>query len=155
MEKQPIKRHTAIQPLSREHHHGLLLCWKIRQGLQKNIEPSRIKTYVDWFWDTNLASHFQKEECYLFPILGTEHPLIKQALEEHKTIKTLIENQENIGTDSLFILEKILNDHIRFEERILFNEIQNSCSIQQLENIEMQLKDEKFEDNLRDPFWEK
>ena len=34
----PIKRHKAIQPLSREHHQGLLLCWKIGKGFEKGIE---------------------------------------------------------------------------------------------------------------------
>jgi len=39
----PIKRNEALKPLSRDHHHGLLLCWKIRQGIKLNIEPERIK----------------------------------------------------------------------------------------------------------------
>jgi len=30
---QPIKRHVALQPVSREHHYGLLLSWKIRDSL--------------------------------------------------------------------------------------------------------------------------
>ena len=47
----PIKRNKSIQSISREHHHGLLLCWKIRQGMKKNIEPQRIKVYVDWFYN--------------------------------------------------------------------------------------------------------
>ncbi|WP_241739476.1 hypothetical protein [Aestuariibaculum marinum] len=31
----PLKRHKALQPLSREHHYGLLLTWKIRTGFKK------------------------------------------------------------------------------------------------------------------------
>src|SRR5690606_3210653 len=58
----PIKRHKALQGVSREHHHGLLLCWKIRTGLAKNISPDRIKTYVDWFFDVYLRPHFELEE---------------------------------------------------------------------------------------------
>ena len=42
MKSKPIKRHKALQPLSRDHHHGLLLSWKIRAGFSKNIEPNRI-----------------------------------------------------------------------------------------------------------------
>ena len=41
----PIKRSEFLKPISREHHHGLLLCWKIRAGLKKGIEPERIKLY--------------------------------------------------------------------------------------------------------------
>ena len=33
----PIKRSEYLKPLSRDHHQGLLLCWKIRTGLKKGI----------------------------------------------------------------------------------------------------------------------
>ena len=47
MHPKPQKRHKALQPLSREHHHGLLLSWKIRTGFSKDIaqnvlEPTQI-----------------------------------------------------------------------------------------------------------------
>ncbi|CDF79955.1 hypothetical protein BN863_22430 [Formosa agariphila KMM 3901] len=34
-DKKPLKRHKSLQPLSRDHHHGLLLAWKIRADLRK------------------------------------------------------------------------------------------------------------------------
>ena len=71
---QPLKRHTSIVPLSKDHHHALLLCWKITQGLKKNIDVTRIKTYVDWFWENHVLLHFKIEEKYLFPVLGNNHP---------------------------------------------------------------------------------
>jgi hypothetical protein len=46
----PLKRHAALQPLSREHHHGLLLGWKIRTGLSNGAPLERIKAYADWFF---------------------------------------------------------------------------------------------------------
>ena len=61
MHPKPQKRHKALQPLSREHHHGLLLSWKIRSGFSKNIEPKRIRTYADWFFKTHLIPHFEME----------------------------------------------------------------------------------------------
>src|SRR5690606_10923423 len=30
--EKPIKRNKDLQPFSRDHHHSLLLCWKIRTG---------------------------------------------------------------------------------------------------------------------------
>ena len=62
MKVKPIKRHKAIQPLSREHHQGLLLSWKIRTGLSKGVSTDRIKTYADWFYKTYLIPHFEEEE---------------------------------------------------------------------------------------------
>jgi len=34
----PIKRHNSLQPLSRDHHDGLLLKWKINKGISKGVE---------------------------------------------------------------------------------------------------------------------
>ncbi len=70
---QPIKRHPSLQSLSREHHYGLLLSWKIREGFKREVPPERIKKYTNWFWENHLAPHFQFEESYIFPILGNQH----------------------------------------------------------------------------------
>ena len=50
----PIKRTEVLKPLSHEHHHGLLLCWKIKTGIKKNIDAARIKKYADWFYRSHL-----------------------------------------------------------------------------------------------------
>lgn len=94
--KEPIKRIEQLKALSREHHQGLLLCWKIREGIKQNIETVRIKKYVDWFWINHLQRHFEAEENLLFPILGSQNELIQQALTEHRRLKRLFENKKDI-----------------------------------------------------------
>lgn len=32
-----MKRNENLVPLSRDHHFGLLCCWKIRQGIKKEV----------------------------------------------------------------------------------------------------------------------
>jgi len=150
---EPIKRSEFLKPLSREHHHGLLFCWKIRAGIKKNVEVSRIKKYSDWFYQNYLIPHFEVEEKYVFPILGNENELIKKAVSEHRRIKQLFESTTEIQKNSSLIEEE-LEAHIRFEERILFGEIQKIATAEQLHSIQMNHSDEKFVDNLSDPFWE-
>lgn len=41
--QQPLKRIEQLQYLSHEHHYGLQVCWKIRQGLSKDVSFERIK----------------------------------------------------------------------------------------------------------------
>lgn len=149
----PIKRIAVLKPLSRDHHHGLLLCWKIRTGLNKDIQPQRIKVYAEWFWRNHLKPHFDIEENYVFSILGNENKLIKQALTEHHRIKYLFEFSDEI-IKNLNLIEEELDAHIRFEERLLFNEIQEIATMEQLQQIERHHSDTKFIDNLSDPFWE-
>lgn len=153
MNNKPLKRNIALQPLSREHHFGLQLCWKIRTGLKKEIEISRIRNYVLWFYDNHLLPHFNIEETLLYPILGNDNELIKQALSEHNEIKILILSETNCE-ENLRLLEQALEKHIRFEERILFNEIQSIATLEQLNKIHKSHNTEKFIDNTFDAFWE-
>lgn len=152
--KKPIKRHDALKPLSREHHHGLLLCWKIRQGVRKEVEVSRIKAYTEWFKIHYLDPHFEAEEQYIFPVLGNDNKLVKRALKEHRRLKRLFSQNTDIEI-ALNNIEEELDSHIRFEERILFNEIQEVASAKQLADIEKHHNGIQFsDDHWQDHFWE-
>ncbi|HQY20029.1 MAG TPA: hemerythrin domain-containing protein [Ignavibacteria bacterium] len=148
----PIKRVEELKPFSRDHHHTLLLCWKIKAGFKKNIPVNRIKAYSDWFFKNHIIGHFEMEEEYLFPVLGRDHKLIQQAFEEHKKLTELFTDKTNIE-ESLNLIPELLESHIRFEERTLFNEIQKAASADQLEKFQHIHSDEKFTDNLSDEFW--
>lgn len=115
MQPKPQKRHKALQPLSREHHHGLLLSWKIRTGFKKKIEPNRIRIYADWFYINHLIPHFEMEEEHIFTLLDSDHELIKKALADHRRIKRLF-SEENEDAKTLSKIEEELEQHIRFEE---------------------------------------
>ncbi|MGW1453586.1 hemerythrin domain-containing protein [Salegentibacter agarivorans] len=152
--KKPIKRHEALKPLSREHHHGLLLCWKIRQGVKKEVEVARIKAYTEWFKIHYLDPHFEAEEKHIFPVLGNEHELVKRALKEHRRLKRLFSQDTEVEI-ALNNIEEELDSHIRFEERVLFNEIQEVASAEQLADIEKHHNGIQFsDDDWQDHFWE-
>jgi hypothetical protein len=148
-----LKRYNALQQYSREHHHALLLCWKIKVGFSKGVSAKRIKIYSDWFYKNHLIKHFEMEEKYIYPILGIENKLIRKAVEEHKLLSNLFADTLQIENSQKQIQTE-LEKHIRFEERTLFNEIQNSATQEQLEKIKQIHYDEKFVDNLQDVFWE-
>lgn len=149
----PIKRHPSLQQLSREHHFGLLFCWKIRQGMRFGVELDRIQRYATWFWENNQVKHFDLEEGKLFPILGMDHPKVVRALDEHKRIEAYIknglQNEEDVNA-----LDKLLVDHIRFEERDLFNEIQQIATDDELKLLE-EHDHQELVGNWDDEFWVK
>ena len=148
----PIKRNESLKAISREHHHGLLLCWKIRTGIKKQIEPERIKKYSDWFYTSQLLPHFELEEEHIFTLLGNENELVKKALSEHRRLKRLFESETEV-MKNMTLIEEELESHIRFEERVLFNEIQLIATEEQLQEIKTIHTEEKFLDNLTDAFW--
>ncbi len=152
MEPKPLKRHKALQPLSREHHHGLLLSWKIRSGFSKNVSVERMKTYADWFFENHLIPHFELEEAEIFSILDSQNELVKKALADHRRLKRLFSEDSSLDK-SLSKIEEELEQHIRFEERILFPEIQKVATEEQLQHIAKIHQPESFEDNITDEFW--
>jgi len=154
----PIKRHQAIVSFSKDHHFGLLLVWKIRQGLEKAANAERISKYVVYFFKEDLEKHFKDEEQLLFCRLPVHDPFRKRAEEEHNCIYKLVNaiDENKNDTDLLNQLANELEKHIRFEERELFNHLQKNISSKDLEIIEKRFPnngksvDEKWED----VFWE-
>ena len=148
----PLKRVLELQPLSHDHHHGLQLCWKIRTGFSKQVEVERIKNYADWFFTNHLVPHFELEEKYIFTILDQKNEFVKQALTDHRRLKRLFSETTNLEK-SLGLIEEELEKHIRFEERILFPEVQKEATPEQLAEIAKIHDHELFVENNDDPFW--
>lgn len=147
----PIKRHQSLQQLSREHHFGLLFCWKLRQGIQLGVELDRMRRFAAWFWETNQVKHFEVEEKKLFPILGMDHPKVVRAMNEHRQIAGYFnkgfQNEKDIDE-----LDTILTSHIRFEERDLFNEIQQIATPEALRALD-EHDQHQIADDWPDEFW--
>jgi iron-sulfur cluster repair protein YtfE (RIC family) len=156
-EQTPIKRHPAIVSFSKDHHFGLLLVWKIRQGLNKAVNPERISNYVLFFFKEDLENHFKEEEQLLFNKLAIDDTLRKRAETDHRSIYKLIVAIEKNKADATLLnqLADELEKHIRFEERELFNHLQNNIKADDLEVIARRFSnsgkivDEKWEDS----FW--
>lgn len=149
----PIKRHKAIQQFSRDHHFGLLIAWKIRQGFRKEIELERIKEYTDWAFETQVKPHFELEEKYMFPILPEDDKLRKRAISEHRKLERLFNDDKDVNR-SLSLIEELLDLHIRFEERTLFNHIQKIATPEQFELMEEKHNEPIKEGYWKDRFWQ-
>lgn len=151
----PIKRHETLKPLSRDHHHGLLLCWKLRTGLQKNVDPARMMAYCQRFHAEHLVPHFGLEEEAIFPILGNEHELVKRALAEHRRLTRLFTGSDD-PMSLVSQIEEELEAHIRFEERVLFGAIEAVASEEELDRIEeihQSLDRKALSEQEEDTFW--
>ena len=112
-----------------------------------------INTPVDW-------SKLSKDQEDFFPdtkktIVEAKsklNELVKKAISEHRRLGRLFNDAEN-PSKSLSLIEEELEQHIRFEERVLFHEIQKTASEEQLITLINIHKDEKFNENIKDPFW--
>ncbi len=158
MNKKPIKRNENILKLSKEHHFSLLFCWKIRQGLKNETTTDRIIQYVQYFSAHFLMPHFREEEEFLFALLVDAK--VEKATEHHKVINSLIaelsNNNEINSRELLQKLAELVDDHIRYEERVLFPYMEKKLSNKQLETVGKQLMDENTlsdKEEYQDEFW--
>src|SRR4051794_30994474 len=83
----PIKRSPQIAALSRDHHHTLLLSWKIRRGIKRSVDAGRIAAYSLHFYDTHIKEHLLEEETLLFSKLPENDELRERAIREHHALR--------------------------------------------------------------------
>jgi len=150
-----FERNNVIHLLSNDHHYGLAFCSHIGAGLRANIDVKRIKNYIDWFFNGYLSAHFEMEEKCIFPVLTRQHDLVKKALADHRKLTRLFTVPTQLER-TLGLIEEKLENHIRFEERILFKEIKAIVSATVSEEIVVlhsQKPDTSFFKSWQDAFW--
>lgn len=144
-----MKRHKALQSLSHDHHHGLLLAQLIKtgspeyKGLPNTLNGK--KDYALKSFEKDLVPHFRKEEDILFPVVKNKskniNHLVEKLIAQHKQIYLLvgkIKASDSFQND-LDELGKLLELHIRKEERELFQEIQKFLNEDELNKLENDL----------------
>lgn len=137
----PLKRHPALQPLSRDHYVGLQQAQRLMKAAQADAAARR--TTADEFlraWGEEISSHFDDEER-LLPDLIAVPADCQRMLDEHVRIRALTATVEALLSQSppgelLAELGQQLNDHIRWEERQLFPAIEAAAGAEQLTHLE-------------------
>jgi hemerythrin-like domain-containing protein len=129
-----VKRHPALAALSREHHHELSLARKLQRaaGAPADERLRVASEYVEQFFGPT-ADHFRREEELVFPLYARHAgrtPLVERILREHMELHGLARRLRaqvtagEVEPETLAALGALLYDHVRLEERELFEEIQ-------------------------------
>jgi iron-sulfur cluster repair protein YtfE (RIC family) len=139
-----MKRHEAIIPLSQDHHQALRLAVAIRKKApkirlaQKSVEEKLAE--AEDVYKTELIPHFEHEEEILFPVCkGRDEELdklIDKVLDEHVKIKQAAETlREGDPVENLDKFGEMLNNHVRLEEREVFQKIQEVVPKEELDKL--------------------
>lgn len=146
----PIKRNKVLQPLSRDHHQGLILAQILKKGAPeyKGL-PTTIKgkkEYTISFYNSELIKHFKKEEEILFPFASGKNKeldeQINDIINDHQEISVIVEQVKNLKSveETLDKLGRLLEEHIRKEERKFFPAIEKILTEGELSELETKLK---------------
>ena len=150
----PIKRSKELVPLSKDHHEGLLFGWKIKEGLKNGTPLTEIAAFIQWFWQADLEEHFRKEEQVLVPLLPKDDPLVQRMLEEHQSLEALVHLCAMVQDEDIFLqLADGLHQHIRFEERVLFQWVEKVVAPDQLEAASPLLLQKSPHQEWKNAFW--
>jgi hypothetical protein len=141
-----MKRDPALIGLSHDHHHALSRARKLRRAAGADSAEALVEARAFLaFFEGETARHFEQEEQFIFPLLGPAHPDVQRALDDHRTIRTLVaalaaETESGAVTpEHLVELAVALEAHIRFEERELFEEVQRRTDPSILERVSRHL----------------
>lgn len=140
-----MKRHQSLLSFSREHHTVLLLAQVLKKdapvykGMPAKV-PDKIE-YLKAKYHTELKKHFHAEENILFPFITGKNNLIDELIDDlindHNKLAENIVLLDTHG-DSEKLLDEtgcLLERHIRKEERVLFQKIQEVLSENELDEL--------------------
>jgi hemerythrin-like domain-containing protein len=153
-----MKRTPELRDLSVEHHHGLVAARRLRQAAA-GLTPlgKAIAGFLE-AWRVELGPHFRAEEEILLPAfaqaVAVDDTRIVRTLTEHVALRRVVRDLERAEGEQQKILARTiglaLEDHIRFEERVLFPAIEAALEGPRLAELahELQLYSSREERSL-------
>lgn len=145
-----MKRHDSLVPLSKFHRSVLFLALVAKKnappvkGYPTTLEGK--KDYALAFYKNRLNDHFQLEEEKLLPaVRGKDKSLdklVEEILLERQKLRKLFDQLQN-SNDLEFDLDnlgKALEKHIRREERQLFQQVQQTLTPMEMDQLRFTLE---------------
>lgn len=131
-------RNKNLIPLSHQHQRALALCVRIDRAQPiRNIELEAWQAEIQQHFEQEIEIHFTAEELELFPAarrFAELIPLVDELIADHGVLRELFSQAESrlMSAESLPAFAQQLSDHIRKEERQLFERMQQLMNSEEL-----------------------
>ncbi len=140
------RRHEALAPLSRDHHHALAQSRRLKDSAASSDRKVRTRAADDYlnFYLGRALHHFREEEELFFPPaaeLEEVRPLVIRAVMEHLNVHRLTGLLKEelaraaVSGELLGEISENLRLHVRFEEDELFPLIERLVPSARLEEL--------------------
>lgn len=134
------KRDPALVELSRDHHQALVQALRLKRAGSEN-RATVVGDFLE-FWNGHGRRHFVIEEELLLPAMArycdaTDEAIVR-VLTDHVEIRRRagdLERGEEVEPAGLNELGELLDAHVRFEERVLFERIQELLPSDELTSL--------------------
>lgn len=135
-----MKRSAALAALSRDHHHALDAALRLRRADEATLAEA-VKHFQDFFASRG-DRHFAVEEAVLLPAVPASDPewaaLAERVVAEHADLRK--RGGEIADVSAAHALGERLHDHVRFEERELFQVLEARLGPDGLERLARELE---------------
>jgi len=133
-----MKRDRRLRQLSDDHHQALVLARRATSAA--SVKPETLAALWDEVtrrFHIELAPHFSIEEQYMLPALERAGgaALAKRTRDEHAELRRIVSDDGHDLATRLDRFGTLLRDHVRFEERVLFEAVQKRLSDAELEAV--------------------
>ncbi|MBI5436147.1 MAG: hemerythrin domain-containing protein [Nitrosomonadales bacterium] len=128
-----MKRCAALRTLSNEHHHGLVLAKRAQKAAGTDA-AGKVWRQIQARFAAEMEPHFQAEEMGLLPALERvgETELVRRTHADHAELRRMMREG---GMQAMFGFAELLIQHIRFEERELFETAQQKIPAAELDAL--------------------
>lgn len=127
-----MKRIAEFKILSHDHHTGLVFARRMKQIAMNEDFPSIQKAWMEIasYYKTELEPHFYIEETFIAQSLKElgDMALVDRLYAEHHALHQFVTAECNQSAQDLYHFAELLAQHIRFEERELFEVAQNKLT---------------------------
>jgi hemerythrin-like domain-containing protein len=138
-------RDKSLIPLSRQHQHALALCVRIERASPiAEADLPNWRAEIAQHFEQEIRFHFAAEEHVLFPVAREFlelTSLVKELIADHVWLRECFARAQSLSGEDLSAFARRLSDHIRKEERQLFERLQELMSAQALAALGSQLED--------------
>lgn len=138
-------RNKNLIPLSRQHQHALALCVRIERASPiPAADVNAWQSEIAQLCRSEIVIHFAAEEALIFPAarrFGALASLVDELLEEHSGLRESLASADvqTMNATDLSAFAQRLSAHIRKEERMLFERVQELMSVEELNDLGGQL----------------
>ena len=141
-------RDKSLIPLSRQHQHALALCVGIERAVPiPQGDVKRWQAQVEQHFRSEIGIHFAAEEKLVFPAARRFEdlvPVVEELIAEHGALRGMFEraSRRELTADELRDFAGRLSGHIRKEERVLFEGLQQMMSAEEMAALGAKLDEE-------------
>jgi hemerythrin-like domain-containing protein len=146
-----MKRHASLTPLTHDHHHALAQARKLRSAANETDEDrlSAAALFLRYF-HADTIRHFREEEEMIFPLIvnvSKAREMLERVMIQHLQVHSLVHRLEREveagipAPETLVRVATALQEHIRFEEKVVFPLIETVVGDTDLDQVALPPRD--------------